>query len=352
MATRNRANILRSVLTRYCTLSAPVGGWKLLVVDNDSGDHTRDVLHAFEHRLPLTCLVEHRDGKNVSLNAALSHIDGDLVVFTDDDSFPRCDWLVRLREAADAHPDVGMFGGVVVPRWEAPPPPWLLDTAPLAIAYTVSDPRLAAGPIDAGHLFGPNLAIRAEFFQRGHRFSTSIGPTRSRWYPMGSETEFVLRLQERGVSAYWVTAAVVEHHVTSPQLRPRWLLARAIRAGRGRRRLITLLHHHETDGADPGAFRCVLRAARWVVKGTVALGLFNRRAVFRAWWSASCAAGYAAEALMEQTPSFIGRVRTDANGPLGVRWFVAVAAAMTKRSSTRSSTSAEMPRPIQATNRP
>ena len=103
-ATRNRAPILHRVLGSYCNLHPPESGWKLIVVDNGSTDKTREVLAAYESRLPLSWLTECNLGKNCALNAGLPLVEGDLAVFTDDDVFPFADWLVELRRTADCQP--------------------------------------------------------------------------------------------------------------------------------------------------------------------------------------------------------------------------------------------------------
>src|SRR5712664_4657115 len=171
LATRNRAAILREVMEAYCHLHVPASGWKLVVVDNASTDQTQEVLASFIGRLPLHSIHEPRLGKNFALNAGLSCVEGDLVVLTDDDAFPNPDWLAQLRTAADAQPAFTMFGGVVLPRWEVPPPAWVrwVDAGPV---YTISDPALQEGPIEAHLLFGPDMAVRASAFQSGTRFDT------------------------------------------------------------------------------------------------------------------------------------------------------------------------------------
>jgi glycosyltransferase involved in cell wall biosynthesis len=60
------------------------GGWKLVIVDNGSTDRTRD-------KLRLTYLFEFKRGKNAGLNTGLAHVEGDLIVLTDDDAVPRTD---------------------------------------------------------------------------------------------------------------------------------------------------------------------------------------------------------------------------------------------------------------------
>lgn len=301
IATRNGAATLPVVLERYCALTVPLGGWKLVVVDNGSTDRTREIIASFADRLPITYIFENSNGKNAAVNTGLRFVSGNLVVFSDDDAFPRHDWLVRFREAADNEPRFGMFGGVIVPRWQTCPPTWLLKCVPKDSTYTISDPDLADGLVDAGHLFGPNLAIRTDFFDCGEQFATSIGPTSSRWYPMGGETEFVLRLQKLGVRACHVRKAVVEHFVRSEQLRPLWLLRRAVRAGRGNRRLMKLLNAASAEPCRPTRLRCLLRLVRHTMTALLAPLALNRQTLFSAWWSLGWIAGYTLEAVYSPT---------------------------------------------------
>ena len=87
-----------------------------------------------------------------------------------------------------------------------------------------------------GSVFGANMGIRAEIFERGHRFDTEIGP-RGGNYAMGSETELTLRLASAGIKAWHCRRAVVEHIVRRSQLNRKWILSRARKLGRGQYRL-------------------------------------------------------------------------------------------------------------------
>jgi glycosyltransferase involved in cell wall biosynthesis len=232
LATRNGAATLPRVLDAYCALEPPPGGWKVVIVDNGSTDSSRDTIKSFTERLPLTYVYEPATGKNAALNTGLKSVSGDVVVLTDDDAVPKQDWLIRLREAADANPSASIFGGAVVPLWESKPPAWLLDDVPLGWTYTVSDPNLKAGAVGARQIFGPNMAVRRAIFEKGYRFDASIGPDGSRSYAMGSETEFVLRVMSEGARAWYVPTAVVQHCVRVTQMRRSWIIGRMARAGR------------------------------------------------------------------------------------------------------------------------
>lgn len=235
LATQNRSRLLSDVLESFCRLEAPASGWKLIVVDNGSTDDTGHVLASFANRLPLHALVEPKPGKNSALNKGLQFIEGDLVVFTDDDVFPHADWLRQLRRAADTYTEYTMFGGMILPRWEAPPPRWVQWVEPGPV-FTLTDPALKEGPLSPFLVFGPNMAIRASVFRTGIRFDSATGPSGSN-YAMGGETELTARLGRLGHKAWYVPDAIVEHFIRKTQLNTRWVLKRAFRYGRGFYRL-------------------------------------------------------------------------------------------------------------------
>jgi len=296
IATRNGAKTLPAVLETYGTLESPPGGWKIVLVDNGSTDGSREIIGSFQDRLPLTYVFEPRPGKNAALNSGLPFVAGDLVVLTDDDIFPRPDWLVRLREAADARPAFGVFGGRVFPRWETSPPAWLLKWAYAQPTYAISNASLTEGPTDGHLVFGGNMAVRAEIFGAGHRFDPSLGPTSGRSYPMGSETELTLRLMKEGVKAWFAPAASVEHFVRTSQMQRSWVIRRAERFGRGQCRLGLQnppFPRFRWLGIPLYLFYQIARKSLGVV---LALLLFDREKVFRRSWALRYFYGYALEA--------------------------------------------------------
>ena len=120
-----------------------------------------------------------------------------------------------------------MFGGAIVPRWEAPPPSWMrwLDLGPI---FTITPPAMKEG---SGTPFNECQDLIRRFApprsDRAHATILKIGP-RGSSYPMGSETELLLRLSRQGHKAWHVQGAVVEHLVRKEQLNKAWILQRAI----------------------------------------------------------------------------------------------------------------------------
>jgi len=291
-ATRNRAALLRKVLDTFCELQSPNSGWKLVVVDNASTDGTSHVLASFRSRLPLQIVLEPTVGKNHALNAGLQVVEGDLTVLTDDDVFPRADWLVQLRKAAETHPDYSIFGGAIVPRWEIPPPPWLqwIDLGPI---FTITPEWIKEGELPPAHVTlvqGPNMAIRTIIFRSGVRFDPFIGPSGSS-YAMGSETEILLRLSRLGHRAWHVQNAVVAHFIREEQVNQGWILQRAVRYGRGWCRMAP--NSKLWLGIPRHLFRDIPKQAARIV---VAWALSRPDSLFRARWRLNYLRGEAIEA--------------------------------------------------------
>jgi glycosyltransferase involved in cell wall biosynthesis len=282
LATRNRGPILEQVLASFCQLRAPESGWKLVVVDNGSTDSTSEVVHSYLQRLPLEYLFESTVGKNTALNTGLAAVEGDLVVFTDDDVFPRPDWLVELRIAADAHPHCSIFGGPITPRWEVPPPRWVqwVEQSP---AFAATDPSLEAGFVSPRLVYGPNMAIRANLFTVDTRFNSSMGPCGEN-YAQGGEMELIIRLSRRGHKAWYAPNAVVEHLIRQKQLKKSWVMQRAVRFGRGEFRLGFVEASNEAEQSSRVRAELIhelVKEGLRIVKATL---LLRRERAFRCLW--------------------------------------------------------------------
>ena len=298
LATRNRVAILQETLEAFCRVQQPASGWKLIVIDNGSTDQTPAILSSFATRLPLHTICEPRAGKNSALNAGLAFVEGDLTVLTDDDAFPRTDWLIELRNAADSRPAYAMFGGAIVPRWESPPPHWVewVEQGPV---YALTDPLMKEGPMPPFLVFGPNMAVRSAIFQSGVRFDPSIGP-RSSSYAMGSETELTVRLDRQGYKAWYVPTAVVEHFICDYQMCKSWVLKRAIRYGRGRFRpdfLEKSRRYPSWFGVPRTLFRQIFEQERATIHAWLRA---NERELFSARWKRNYFWGHVIEARMSR----------------------------------------------------
>lgn len=230
-ATFNGERTLPTMLEAFRKLHVPEDGWEIIAVDNASTDQTASIIHKYSDSLPITYLYQAKPGKNYALNHGLTVAKGDLIVFTDDDVIPQQDWLVQWRRCVDFRSDYGMFGGAIKPHWPRPPDEWIVSHVPLGVTYALTDDKLLEGDIFPGLIWGPNMAIRRDVFDKGYLFNTSIGPN-GKNYVMGSETEFTIRLSEAGYKAWFSPKPVVQHIIREYQLDTDWIVGRAYRFGR------------------------------------------------------------------------------------------------------------------------
>ena len=126
ITTRNRAGLLSSALERVLNQKAGSIDYEVVVVDNNSGDNTWEVLGTFQQHHPnLRRVREERTGISYGRNAGLAAARAPIIAFTDDDICVPDTWLQTIKSALDEHPEVDYVGGKVIPEWKAEPPKWL-----------------------------------------------------------------------------------------------------------------------------------------------------------------------------------------------------------------------------------
>jgi glycosyltransferase involved in cell wall biosynthesis len=281
MATHNGADTIERTLAAMSAMDPPPGGWKLVVVNNASTDDTEACVLRWRDRLPLEYLVEPRLGKSTAMNTALKQAVGDLIVMTDDDVLPVRGWLCEWRRVADAYPQCAVFGGAIVPQFDAPPPPWRAVKTDFPILYgeTLDYPEGRTEVADGNQLnvFGGNMAIRRSVYDQDWRFGETflVGENGL----MGEDSDFVQRLWASGVGVGFAPTARVGHIIHKEQVSWWWMQRRFFRHGRTMFMLDEVRHQ---DGRPQFRFPRwrIARALLLAAKAAWAAALMNRVRAF------------------------------------------------------------------------
>lgn len=247
LATFNRDDILARTLASFEALETEGLQWQCFVVDNACRDETRRLVDGFTGSLPVRYLEELKAGKNNALLKAMPLVEGDLVIFTDDDVIADPGWLIGLWQGAQHLPQYDLFGGRILPMFPeglSPEEGIDLDNGFTRSAYVIADWELPEGEIRPGRIWGPNMAVRKRVFDAGFQFNPDIGPSQSSNYTMGSETEFLLRVSEAGYRSAYIPSALVYHQIRPNQLSIDWLRGRAYRQGKGKAALFREFDHY------------------------------------------------------------------------------------------------------------
>ncbi len=236
--THNGARTLPRMLEALSRLSPPKRPVRILAVNNGSTDETASILAGWDGKLPLVFLHCAEPGKSAAQAYALAHLEGDLVVITDDDIIPEPDWLQQLEQAADETPEASIFGGAITPLPIDPVGPWYEASAGFngdLFAFTLQPRGLVTG---ADTIFGPNMMLRRGEALRSLKAPFMLGPSLvvrkgKRVFPLGDESEMIARLEREGAKSMFVPEARVSHMVRDFQTDLDFMLQRAQNHGRG-----------------------------------------------------------------------------------------------------------------------
>ncbi len=172
ISTYNRAGRVGDALARL--LEQRGVRYEVIVVDNNSTDGTREVIELYVARSDgrLRYVFEGQQGVSHGRNAGVAVARAPLIAFTDDDMRMADDWLLKIKQAFDAHPELDYVGGKVLPLWLAPCPAWLTPQhwSPIALLDYGSQP-LALDAERRQTLVTANFAIWRDAFDSVGGFS-------------------------------------------------------------------------------------------------------------------------------------------------------------------------------------
>ncbi len=230
VCTYNRADVLARMLDSFVAQPGLARvPHELIVVDNNSTDHTQLVLQQFESRASLRLLRETRQGLSHARNRGLADARGDIVAFLDDDVLVQADWIERLQDCfAATRADV--VGGRATLRFERTPPSWLGPYFRRALSEVDLGPERRI--LDSGRrLYGLNLAFRRAALIAAGGFNPALGRAGTDLL-CGEETAVIGRIVESGGTVVYDPFAVVAHCIDRRRLAWSYFERQSIGAGR------------------------------------------------------------------------------------------------------------------------
>lgn len=152
-------------------------GWELIIVDNNSTDGTREyVLDLAADDPRIRWVPEPRQGAGYARNRGALSAAGDIIAFCDDDQQADPAWLEEISKVFRACPDVGCIGGPTILADK--------DRVPFHFRKMVGllgEARSPRPPSEGWYLagrvglFGGNIAVRRQAFERAGGFPGDIG---------------------------------------------------------------------------------------------------------------------------------------------------------------------------------
>lgn len=236
--TRNRAHHLEGALSSLGAQTQTRESFEVLVVDNGSTDHTRDVCETSRAFLPkLKYLYDPRPGLHVGRHMGLNSASADILVYADDDieAFPT--WLEGIAEAF-SDDQVALVGGKNLPKFQLEPPAWIRHmwekerrgrrTLPYLSILDLGDRVKGIRPYD---VFGCNFSIRKSILLEAGGFHPDAMPMELIRYRGDGETYVARYIAAHGYKALYHPKASVYHLVPEERLSESYFRKRAFIQG-------------------------------------------------------------------------------------------------------------------------
>lgn len=218
VCTYNRAESLRATLINI--IQQEYEDLEIIVVDNNSQDHTREVVASLSSSVyPIKYYVESRQGLSYARNLGVDEASGEIVLFLDDDAIPlKKDWVERIASVYHDS-EVGVAGGDLLPVWpEADEEPkWLPKSlrSPLGLTnFSYQETTTLSYPT---YPWGANISFRKKDILALGGFCTELGRV---GYNLlgGEETDLCMRLEKAGKKILYVPEAEVQHFISKEKL--------------------------------------------------------------------------------------------------------------------------------------
>ena len=223
---------MRQTLEGITAQQFPRDHFEILVIDNNSKDHTKSVVEAFGSAQPAPRYIhEPKQGLDHARNRAIEEARGEIIVFGDDDILVQPDWLAQMAVpllADGAARRIGAVGGEVIPVFPHGLPDWVREWhAPLGF-------RSDAGPLEGQHSpMGANFAFPKWVFEQLGPFHTALDRAAGNYFS-GGDSEMIRRVRAGGYEVWFAPAAAVKHQMPASRTTFRYAARHAFDSARSR----------------------------------------------------------------------------------------------------------------------
>jgi succinoglycan biosynthesis protein ExoM len=201
---------------------------ELIVVNNSGASAHEQIVESVRvSGIEDVCAVQVIDSPENSIstgrNLVLDHAREQHLVFVDDDEYPVPTWLAALVDAMNTYA-CALVTGPIVPVFAAGTPTWI----------TSVDLHNAAGLRTGDAL---DFAATGNFLMNRSgvesvRFESSYGRSG------GEDTEFFLRMKDRGLVLRWCSEAIVHEDIPEAKATARYMIRRFMTQGRNYRTIL------------------------------------------------------------------------------------------------------------------
>lgn len=218
ICTYNRDKFLYDALYHIAVNDFPNDQYEIVLVNNNSTDHTENECQRFENDFPainFRYFVELKQGLSHARNRGIEEAKGDVLIFLDDDSFVSVDYLRNLQRNLTKYPNAMAFGGKISPLFETGiTPKWLCKwtyswVSAIDMGNEVKEFEGNTYPI------GANMGFKKSCIEKCGIFNPELGRSKKNLMA-GEEKDLFNRVKENNMPILYFPDIEVQH-VIPPQ---------------------------------------------------------------------------------------------------------------------------------------
>jgi glycosyltransferase involved in cell wall biosynthesis len=219
ICTYNRSDYISKSLNSLAQQTLPVDQYEIIIVNNNSTDHTETLCNTFSQKYPdLNCFyfIEKQQGLSYARNRGIAESSVDILIFMDDDAQADKNYLQEILHFFETTPSAEACGGRIYPDFESKKPDWM---SPFLLPLTST--------IDMGNkikLFkgtkypvGANMAFKKEVFQKYGMFNPDLG-RKGNNLDGSEEKDIFMKIKKDKEKIYYLPSAIVTHQVPDKRL--------------------------------------------------------------------------------------------------------------------------------------
>lgn len=232
ICTYRRPQILKETLQHLLSEVRRIEECEVLVVDNNSGDETEELLNKLAYKYQhFSYYIEQKQGLNNVRNRGIEEASREYLFFVDDDALCEKHLFDRLDKIL-SKTHIFAIGGPYHPWYYYGKPRWFKDKYASKYLKHTGFHELAEGE----YLSGSNMVYHRSLFEKFGPFDAEIG-MKGEKKAYGGETDFQMRLKAANVPIYGDDSLLVKHIVQDYKLNVQWFMDLGKRIGKSKSRL-------------------------------------------------------------------------------------------------------------------
>lgn len=285
ICTYNRAGYLNDTLADLSVQTAEPDAFEILVINNNSSDHTETVCREFaglHPELNFRCIIETKQGLSPARNRAAEEASYGMLLYIDDDVHVPKHFVQIALDYLAYNPGLKAGGGRIFVSFDEGDPDWIpKELMPMFGLHDLGDAEKAY-PRD-NFPRGGNMLIHKKVFKQIGKFDPKLGRTGDHMY--GSEEKaFFDRARKNGIKLYYLPKLELHHRIGPNRLTRDYIRKQSVGIGQSERRRLAGQPFRISGKIISEVFKfaaSVLLAAGYVTKGKIKAARFIL--IFRVW---------------------------------------------------------------------